>query len=92
LINPFFQKNIVFTGELSTLERKEAMQQVVNSGGIIKSGVSSKTDFLIVGTQDKSLVGESGLSTKERKAYELMNKGKTIKILTEEEFIQLLSQ
>lgn len=90
--HPFFQKSIVFTGELSTLERKEAMQQVVNSGGIIKSGVSSKTDFLIIGTQDKSVVGESGLSTKERKAYELMNKGKTIKIINEEEFIQLLSQ
>jgi DNA polymerase-3 subunit epsilon len=90
--HPFFQKSIVFTGELSTLERKEAMQQVVNSGGMIKSGVSSKTDFLIVGTQDKSLVGESGLSTKERKAYELFNKGKTIKILNEEEFIELLSK
>ncbi|MEH7333960.1 TerD family protein [Neobacillus drentensis] len=90
--HPFFQRNIVFTGELNSLERKEAMQQVVNSGGIIKSGVSSKTDFLIVGTQDKSLVGESGLSTKERKANELINKGKTIKILNEKEFIQLLHQ
>jgi DNA polymerase-3 subunit epsilon len=38
------------------------------------------------------LVGESGLSTKERKAYELFNKGKTIKILNEEEFIELLSK
>ncbi|WP_144553331.1 TerD family protein [Bacillus sp. X1(2014)] len=90
--HPFFQKNLVFTGELNSLERKEAMQQVVNSGGIIKSGVSSKTDFLIVGTQDKTLVGESGLSTKERKAYELINKGKTIKILKEEEFIQLINR
>ncbi|WP_223593654.1 TerD family protein [Neobacillus bataviensis] len=90
--HPFFQRNIVFTGELNSLERKEAMQQVVNSGGIIKSGVSSKTDFLIVGVQDKSLVGESGLSTKERKANELINKGKAIRILNEEEFIQLLHQ
>ncbi|MEW9053045.1 MAG: exonuclease domain-containing protein [Neobacillus sp.] len=90
--HPFFQKNVVFTGELSTLERKEAMQQVVNSGGMIKSGVSSKTDYLVVGTQDNALVGESGLSTKERKAYELINKGKAIKILKEEEFIELLNQ
>ena len=82
----------MFTGELSSYERKEAMKQVVNSGGIIISGVSSKTDFLIVGIQDKSLVGESGLSTKERKAYELMNNGKTIRILDEEEYIQLLNQ
>ncbi|MEH7419422.1 TerD family protein [Neobacillus drentensis] len=88
--HPFFQKNMVFTGELNSLERKEAMQQVVNSGGIIKSSVSSKTDFLIVGIQDKSLVGEGGISTKERKAHELINKGKMIRILNEEEFIQLL--
>ncbi|WP_026565554.1 hypothetical protein [Bacillus sp. UNC41MFS5] len=54
------------------------LMQVVNSGGIIKSGVSSKTDVLIVGIQDQSLVGESGLSTKESKANELINKGKRL--------------
>ncbi|MEY8000686.1 exonuclease domain-containing protein [Clostridium sp. Mt-5] len=40
--NPFYNKNVVFTGDLETLGRKEAMQKVVNLGGILKSGVSKK--------------------------------------------------
>lgn len=43
----------MFTGELQTLERKEAMQKVVDLGGILKSGVSSKTDYLVVGIKIK---------------------------------------
>ncbi|MEM5591001.1 hypothetical protein AAHH67_03470 [Niallia circulans] len=43
------------------------MQQVVNVGGIIKSGVSSKTDYLVVGDQDQKLVGSEGISSKEKK-------------------------
>lgn len=86
----FFGKNFVFTGELQTLERKEAMQKVVDLGGILKSGVSSKTDYLVVGIQDKTLVGDDGLSTKEEKAYELIEKGYDIKIIKEDEFLKLL--
>lgn len=88
--HPFFQKNVVFTGELISLDRQEAMQKVVNSGGFVKSGVSGKTNFLVVGKQDKKLVGKSGLSTKEKKTYELKEKGKEIQILNENEFLRLL--
>lgn len=87
--HPFYGKNVVFTGEL-TMDREEAMQGVVNLGGIIKSGVSSKTNYLVVGKQDHLLVGSSGLSTKERKAYELIEEGKDIEILTETKFRKLL--
>jgi DNA polymerase III subunit epsilon len=89
--NPFFGRNVVFTGELRSLGRKEALQQVVNLGGSIKSGVSRKSNYLVVGIQDKVLVGKEGLSTKEKKAYELLDKGKDIKIVNEEEFIKLLN-
>jgi DNA polymerase-3 subunit epsilon len=65
-------------------------KKVVDLGGIVKSGVSGKTDYLVVGIQDKSLVGDDGLSTKEVKAYELIEKGKKIKIINESEFISLL--
>ena len=66
--HPFFMKNIVFTGDLNSLERKDAMQKVVNVGGIVETSVSSKTDFLIVGVQDKSLVGSKGISSKREKS------------------------
>ncbi|MFK9094447.1 hypothetical protein [Bacillus salipaludis] len=56
----------------------------------VKSGVSSKTDFLVVGIQDKSF-GKGGISTKEKKAYELIEKGRAIKLINESEFISLLN-
>jgi DNA polymerase III subunit epsilon len=86
-----YGKNIVFTGELQSIEREVAMQEVVNLGGLVKSGVSGKTNYLVVGVQDISIVGENGLSTKEKKAQELIEKGKDIKIIKEDEFINLLN-
>ena len=89
--HPFYGKNIVFTGELS-IEREVAMQMAVDVGAVIKSGVSGKTDFLVVGQQDIMLVGASGTSTKERKAQEINDSGKgNIQFLTEQEFIDLVS-
>ncbi|HAF0292535.1 TPA: exonuclease [Salmonella enterica subsp. enterica serovar Typhimurium var. 5-] len=90
--HPFYEKNIVFTGELQNIDRKTAMQYVVDLGGIVKSGVSSKTNYVIVGQQDKALVGEDGLSSKEEKAYELIDKGIDIKFLREPEFLNLLKK
>lgn len=90
--HPFYGKNIVFTGNLYSFSRKEAMQQVLDVGGIVKSSVSRSTDYLVVGIQDKNLVGEDGLSTKEEKAYELNGKGYQIKFLSEEEFTALLEK
>lgn len=88
--HPLFEKNLVFTGELTTIDRAEAMQLVVDKGAVIKSGVSGKTDYLIVGKQDPTIVGPDGLSTKERKAHELMKKESKIKILREDEFLMLM--
>ena len=89
--NLFYEKNVVLTGDLSKYSRKEAMQIIVNMGGIIKKGMSRKVNYLIVGTQDKTLVGEDGISNKEKKAYELIEKGLVIKIMTEDEFIEATS-
>jgi len=89
-MHPFFEKNLVFTGELNTMSRRTAMQKAVNAGAILKSDVSKNTDFLVVGTQDKSIVGDDGLSGKEKKAYKLIDDGYDIKIINEEEFLRLL--
>lgn len=87
----FFNKNFVFTGNLTTLDRKEAMQKVVDVGGVLKSSVSKSTNYLVVGIQDKTIIGSDGLSSKERRALELIESGQPIKILSEEEFIKLLA-
>ena len=88
--HPLYEKSIVFTGEL-TISREEAMQMAVNVGAKVKTSVSKKTDFLVVGKQDKSLVGADGMSTKEEKALELNGSGAAhIKIIWEKEFLALI--
>lgn len=86
---PLTGKMIVFTGELS-ISREDAMQMAVDAGATLKSSVSRKTDYLVVGKQDITLVGMDGMSSKEERAHELNQSGKAhIEIITEERFIAL---
>ena len=64
------------------MSREEAMQLAVNCGAIVKSSVSRKTDFLVIG---------SGVPhSKERTARVLNDNGKAnIKFLTEEELLEI---
>ncbi len=88
--SPLYQKNVVFTGELS-IPRKEAMQLAVNAGAVLKTAVSGKTDFLVVGKQDISIVGDDGMSGKEEKTTALNASGKAnIRVITEKQFIELV--
>ncbi|QOX63909.1 exonuclease [Anoxybacterium hadale] len=87
--HPLYLKNCVLTGELQTMVRSIAIQKIVDVGGVVKSSVSNKTDFLIVGIQDKSVVGEDGRSSKEEKAYQMIMNGSNIRILNEEDFLKL---
>lgn len=88
--HPFFGKHIVVTGEFEKLSRSEAFQKIADIGGILKSGVSRNTNILIVGKQDNSIVGDDGMSGKEEKAYELIEKGHCIEIINEDEFYDIL--
>lgn len=89
--HPLFSKQIVFTGDMDTMDRKTAAQLAHDLGATIKNGVTRTTDYLVVGVQDPKLVGDKGVSTKEIKAAELINKGFNIQILIEPEFLELLN-
>lgn len=90
--HPFYQRVIVFTGALS-LARQEAMQLAVNVGAIVKSSVTTKTSYLVVGGQDLTRVGEDGMSSKEEKAYRLNASGKAnIQIISEKDFFSLINK
>ena len=71
-------KCFVFTGKLDAYTRAEAVRFVEQAGGEVVSGVSQKTDYLVVGHDPGS---------KLKKAQEL-----GVAILTEEEFQQLLGK
>lgn len=70
-------QTFLFTGVLSKLKRSDAEASVEAAGGIILSGVSSKLNYLVVGE-------EAG--TKLEKAKKI----NSVKIISEEELIQLL--
>lgn len=88
--HPLFGKNCVVTGEFESFGRKTLIQKLIDLGAVVKSGVNSKTNFLIVGQQDLKIVGSDGMSSKEKKANELISKGQNIKILHENELLELL--
>ena len=76
-LNPNFAgKNFLFTGTLKHFTREEIKEEIEKLGGKNLSSVSKNLDYLIVGEKAGS---------KLKKAQEIP----TIKILTEEEFIEL---
>ncbi len=84
---PLYMKNVVFTGELS-IDRERAMQLVVNAGGKAKTGVSRKTDYLVVG---KQIYTDAEKSSKEKKAEEYNSSGEaSIRIINEAEFFSII--
>ena len=88
----FENKNVVITGEFKSISKRDLAQAMVNKGAVIKSGVSKTTNFLIVGAQDKRIVGADGLSNKQEKAYELIEQGHKIEIYDESQILEILSE
>ena len=86
----FFGKNIVFTGNFS--EHKEVLEAMASKkGAIVKGAVSGKTDIVVVGEVDLK-VSPSGVTTKERKARELNESGKSIMLIDELSFRKFYSE
>ena len=87
--HPFYGREIVFTGALSSMVRARAWQLVAECGGQPAANVTKRTDILVVGFQDarKLRPGET-LSGKSRKVQDLRDQGQRIELLTEPDFIQ----
>jgi len=76
-------KVFVITGELGNLDRKAAFQMIVNRGGIVKDGITKRTDYLVYGEHD-------GYTTKYKKAVEMQKQGHNIEIISREAFFALI--
>ena len=85
--NYFYGKSVCFTGKTQYAVRKDLLQMVKNVGGVPMDSVTNSTDVLVVGQQDYRIVGADGMSTKQKKALALLEKGHDIEILSEAEFI-----
>lgn len=86
----FYDKRVCITGKLGSMERKEAWQKLADSGAHLTESVTANLDILIVGQQDYRYVGDTGMSSKQRKALDLFARGSGIEIISEEEFLQNL--
>lgn len=75
--------HFVFTGPLEKMNRKKAMQTVVNFGGYLDKTVNKNTNYLVVGKN-------KAISSKEKRARELQAQGQNIVIIDELTFYKLL--
>jgi DNA ligase (NAD+) len=75
--NTLQEQTFLFTGTLNKLKRSDAEEMVEKHGGKIVSGVSSKLSYLVVGEDAGSKL-------------EKAKKINTIKIISEDEFLELI--
>lgn len=86
----FQDKNYAFTGTLLSMPREKAFEVVTRGGGTAQKGLTKKTDVLVVGIQDYARLKGATESSKMRKAREMQECGLPIKVIGEDEFIQLI--
>jgi len=87
---PIFGKTFVFTGTLANMARKDAMQIVVNMGGLCGDGVNKQTDYLVLGQQDYEKVRD-GKSAKHKKADKMALEGHGIQVISEGVFYDMVA-
>ncbi|MDS0524540.1 exonuclease domain-containing protein [Clostridium sp. SHJSY1] len=90
-IDYFTDKVVVFTGPLNSMKRYEASSIITRLGGRVGSSVTKKTDILITGIKNREKIDNIYKSTKLRKTESLIKVGQEIDILTEDEFLSLIS-
>lgn len=90
--HPLYRRNVVFTGELSTLTRGEAWYETGEFGGTPCDNVTRKTNILVVAQHEFGdfLQGKTP-SSKVRYAQKLQTLGMPIEIIGEEEFMGFIS-
>ena len=87
----FYGRHVVFTGKLERMTRKEAMQIVVNMGGILDNSVNKHTNYLILGNNDYNAVLHGEKSSKHKKAEKLKLEGQDIDIIDEFTFYDIIN-
>ena len=90
--SPVYGKLFVFTGVLEKMQRKDAMQIVVDFGGQCGDSVTKKTNYLVLGNNDYCNTIKDGKSTKQKKAESLKLSGNDIEIISENVFYDMISE
>jgi DNA polymerase-3 subunit epsilon len=87
-----FGKVFVFTGALQLMLRKDAMQSVVDMGGICGDRITTKTNYLVLGNNDYCKSIKDGKSSKQKKAEKYKLDGFDIDIISKNIFYDMISE
>lgn len=86
------QKTFVFTGVLSSMKRAEAIHAVEEIRGIVQANVTAKTNYLVVGHKQLDMFNPEKISRKRELADKLIEKGYSIKVLREADFLKMIGK
>ena len=86
----FTSKVVCLTGDFDSGSRSEMEQIFQNVGAVISKNVTQKTDYLIVGGSGSAAWSCGNYGNKVKKALELQNNGKHIKIIREDTAMRAL--
>ena len=90
--NPFYKKNIVFTGALDSMQRKDAAQIVANLGGVLSDTVTKSTNYLVLGNIAYCSTIKEGKSSKQKRAEKFILEGQDLEIIPESVFISIINE
>lgn len=88
----FRGQQVVFTGILGLMTRKEAIDAVRAVGAEVQSSVSHKTTLLVLGHRQLTLFQPDRRSIKHEEALSRIKDGQSIRIVCEDEFNDLLGK
>ncbi len=88
--NLFYNKHVCVTGTLVSMTRTNALQKIVDIGGIADNSVNQNTNYLIMGLQDYLSFADGKESSKTKKAKELISEGQNLQIISEDDFLKML--
>lgn len=83
-------KTFCLTGDFINGTKEEIRKKIISKGGIEKSGVSSKLDYLFVGELGSEAWKFGKLGGKILKAQELIEQGSNMKIISESDLISYI--
>ncbi len=86
----FCNNTFVLTGDFKHGQRKDIENMIIEAGGLVKSGVSGKTSYVVVGALGSPDWSNGNYGTKIKKAMELKERGNPIRIITEEQLFDAL--
>jgi DNA polymerase III subunit epsilon len=86
--NQLSGEEFCFTGDITGFTRADAWQYVVNHGGRINNSMSNRTTVLVVGGYNGAFI-DGQISSKHKKANEMLQLGKKIRIISDEDFLEM---